>query len=176
MEYPLWLIYITGVISLLRLSCQYQQQIFYIKPANSSHCPVNMSCFDLPTFVMKSHQLLSPNTSILFLPGFHVLKSTLQIAYIREFTMTIYNDGNWMKNGASIWITCLDDASPSIHIENVSFVKMESISFYQCGSLLFRSIPYGIIADSIWNMSRNSSIIIQSSRTVITNCQIMQTQ
>ena len=150
MEHPLWLIYITVVVLLLRLSSQYQQQTFYIKPANSTHCPVNVSSLDLPTFVMKSHQLLSPITSLLFLPGSHLLKSTLQIANITEFTISIYNDSSiGMRNGASVWITCLDDVSPSIHIENVSFVRMGSISFYQCGSLLLRSIPYSVIVDSI---------------------------
>ena len=74
-----------------------------------------------------------------------------------------------MRNGK---ITCLANASPSIHVKNVSSVRLDSISFYQCGSLLLRSIPRSVITGSLWSKSRNSAIVIQNSSTVIINCQI----
>ena len=177
MEHPLWLVYTTAVvILLLQVSgSQYQQQTFYIKPENSSQCPVNVSsfyCKDLPTFVLESRQLLHQNTSLLFLPGHHHLISTLLIANIKEFIMAIHNISDRMKNYTRIQINCSNHANPSMHVENVSFVRIDSISFYQCGPLLFRSIPHGIVTDDIWNKSRDSAIILERSSTIINNCHI----
>ena len=175
-----WPIHITAVvISLLQITCQYQQQTYYIKPANSSHCPANVSsfyCKDLATFVLESNQLLSPNTSLMFLPGLHLLTSNLQIANINEFIMGPIIDNNHregMRNGTDIWIVCSGRAYPTINIEKVYFVKIYSISFYSCGSLLLRSISYSIITNSVWNKSRNSTIVVEKSGTAISNCQIM---
>ena len=178
MEHPLC--FTAVVISLLQVSFQYRQQTFYIKPENSSQCPANVSrlyCKDLATFVLESQPLLSKNTSLLFLPGHHYLKSTLIIANVEEFAVAVYNDSAGMRKDtlSSIRIACLAYAGPSVHIENVSFVRIDSISFHQCGSLLLRSIQYSIIAEGIWNKSRNSAIVVEISSTTITNCQIIDT-
>ena len=189
MAHPLRFDIITVVISLLLhdMSCHYQQQIFYIKPTNSSNCPVNVSsfyCRDLSSFVMESHQLLSLNTSLLFLPGRHLLTSTLYIRNIKQFTMA----ADQSKKGTIVLITCSYgswyNSSKIIHFESVSFVRIDSISFHSCGdgyeyrhgALLLRSIQESVIANSRWSESRGSAIVIEMSSTTIDNCQVMHTK
>ena len=189
MAHPLRFDIITVVISLLLhdMSCHYQQQTFYIKPTNSSNCPANVSsfyCRDLSSFVMESHQLLSLNTSLLFLPGRHLLTSTLYIRNIKQFTMA----ADQSKKGTIVLITCSYgswyNSSKRIHFESVSFVRIDSISFHSCGdgykyrhgALLLRSVQESVIANSRWSESRGSAIVIEKSSTTIDNCQVMHTK
>ena len=172
------------VLLLLMSTCDCQKQVFYITSSDSSHCPqeVNASqCYDLSTLVSEGHLSTATNTSLLFLPGEHFLEQDLEVKNLREFQMTSYN-GISSESGVKITCTGTNNyGGHSIGIGNVSYVKIDSISFQSCGVdgnssgvLQLRSVDHSEITNSKWYESRSSAIFIEDSNSVISDCQLMR--
>ena len=166
------------LLLLLMSTCDCQNHVFYIRPSDSSHCPqeVNASqCYDLTTLVSEGHLSTAPNTSLLFLPGEHFLEQDLNVTDAKEFQMTCYYSKHENSSVSGVKIACTgynNYGGHSVRIQNVSLVKINSISFQSCGVELM-SVDHSEITNCKWNKSRNSAISIQDSNSVISDCQFM---
>ena len=168
------------ILQLMTCQCR---QIFYIRSTGSLFCPQNVSslhCKDLDSFASE-RQLISVNTSLLFLSGYHYLDETVLISNIAEFLMAPYS-GN--IDGERIQITCSDYESGGISIDNVVHVRIDSIEFHSCGHnvnrrgnevLILRSVQHSVITNSIWNKSRSSAIFMFNCSAVVLNCHMLET-
>ena len=89
------------------------------------------------------------NTSLLFLPGEHILTNHTEVMDTEEFSMVPYYKE--YINGpetARIKLTCIYHkhyGGQIISFNNVSHVKIDSISFHSCGSFL--------LGASLWKLS-----------------------
>ena len=164
------------LLLLLMSTCDCQNYVFYIRPSDSSNCPqeVNASqCYDLTTLVSEGHLSTATTTSLLFLPGEHFLEQDLNVTNAKEFQMKSYygKQNNSSVSGVKIACTGYNNyGGHSVRIQNVSLVKINSISFQSCGVELM-SVDDSEITDCKWNESRSSAISIQDSNSVISDCQ-----
>ena len=80
---------------------------------------------------------------------------------------------------AVVKITC-SGTGHSVRIHNVSFSRINSLSFQSCGvdmdsygSLQLRSVDHSEITNCKWYESRSSAIFIEDSNSVISDCQFV---
>ena len=167
------------LLHLLMLTCDCQDHVFYIRPFNSSHCPQEASntslYYNLTTLVSTGHLFMAQKISLLFLPGEHFLEQDLKVTNAKEFQMRYHYDKQENSSVNSVKIACTgynNYGGHSVRIQNVSLVKINSISFQSCGVELM-SVDDSEITDCKWNESRSSAISIQDSNSVISDCQFM---
>ena len=147
---------------------------FTSDPLTAHNCPQEVTasqCYDLTTLVSEGHLSTATSTSLLFLPGEHLLEQDLKVTNAKEFQIKSYYSHNSSVSGVQIACTGYDNyGGHSVRIQNVSLVKIDSISFQSCGVELM-SVDHSEITDCKWNESKSSAISIQDSNSVISDCQ-----
>ena len=109
--------------------------VYHIVPSPSHDCPVE-SCLTLSSFIDDVSLYLDNNTSLIFQPGNHTMRSKLNITNVTEFLMTSYSA---MANQSSLHIICETPLLSCFIFEAVDYVYITSLNFnfFGCEQKIF---------------------------------------
>ena len=123
---------------LLLLSWTVTAEQFYIIPSNRTECPRG-PCYTLTDVVQDSSQFFTSNTVIIFLPGYHQAKTTMELSVliknVRNISMIGYNQTN--SDSKSV-IQCT--GSLGFAFINVTALKIAKLTFSFCGAEVLSNI------------------------------------
>ena len=97
--------------------------MYHIVPSPSHHCPVE-SCLTLSSFAANASLYLDNNTSLIFQPGNHIMRSTLNVTGVVEFFM--------ISDQSRAGITCENDSKAEFIFKGVNHVNVNNLKFYEC--------------------------------------------
>ena len=165
-----------GMLLLSFINTATKCQIF-IKPSTSTDCPVALHpCLTIEKFVTTLPLYHGVDTTLKFLPGNHILTSTMSIQNINSFTMqSVINN--------TITIVCNQFAG--FEFSNISDVKIQSITFSNCGEPSAFDSTQGRpvfniqlsvikICASTFSYSKGKVIHAWQSNIIITKCLFQQ--
>ena len=93
----------------------------YVTPTPQTVCPDN-PCHTLSQYANESAKYLVSNTTMIFLPGEHVLKLQVNITNVDNFSMS-------GEKGKETLVTCSGSKCGGFYFENVSYLSIFSLSF-----------------------------------------------
>ena len=99
---------------------------FYVTPTFNSPCPGEL-CLVLSEYINQANQYFTPNTTLVFLPGNHTVKSGLLVDGISSLTLL----GMSSSDESVPLIVCSTPAS--FAIQNILKLSICSLAFEACG-------------------------------------------
>ena len=175
------LVMVSAVLSFLLLStiCA-GHTTHYIKLTPSTPCPVD-PCFTLSEYAQQCLHNLTSNTTLLLLPGDHVLSVNFSVEDVSGFEILSPADGHQTR------IVC--QGLVGFSFRNISHVTMHGLRIKSCskGTAMFRfPIEYGVLLHSVSDTSIsncsfqdsagtalgvfNSSLVLRGSNYFTGNC------
>lgn len=112
-------------------------KVYHIKPSPSLPCPAE-PCLILSQFVHESHSYLESNTTLIFLPGKHKLKSILWITNVNS--LSVYS------HSSRVTITC--KSLGRFDFSNIHIVHVQNLTFIGCAANKVRFVHEFILEDS----------------------------
>ena len=156
------LVMVSAVLSFLLLStiCA-GHTTHYIKPTPSTPCPVD-PCFTLSDYVQQRRRNLTSNTTLLLLPGDHVLSVNFTVEDVSGFEILSLADGHQTR------IVC--QGLVGFSFRNISHVTMHGLRINSCskGTAMF-SFPtaYGLTVHSVLDTSISNCSFQDSAGTAL---------
>ena len=128
-------------------------EIYYVAPLCSSDQGV---CFTLADF-----DVISTNTTLMFLQGNHTLDSELLVINSRKFAM--------LSAVMDTWISC--ERTGFLNFINISYVEIRNLRFHGCGHTTLREMTFMNICNSIFIGKDDSgtALVIMNSVANVTN-------
>ena len=97
--------------------------VYHIVPSPDHHCPVE-SCLTLSSFAANASHYLDNNTSLIFQPGNHIIRSKLNVTDVVNFSM--------ISDQSRADITCENDSKAEFIFNGVNHVHVNNLKFYEC--------------------------------------------
>ena len=140
-------------------------EVFYITPVESSPktCPQPDSCLTLDQYVANYvHYTSASTTTMIFLPGIHILRMTLNVSNVESFSMisNISSTRIECKRGSYFYFNCRH-----LHIANVEFSGCGHNKVYGVGTFVLEGTTFMGNEDSgtAFEMSDTSARFIRST-------------
>ena len=127
--------------------------IYYIKSSPDTPCSES-PCHTLSKYLRMANQYFTLNTTLVLLPGDHLLEGKLLVRDI--LALTLIGDGN--SSRLSTRIVC---ASTTVffHLQNISEVNIHAVGFVSCGNANFSAVSLlALLRISISNCTFQNSI------------------
>ena len=121
--------------------------VYHIAPSPSHHCPVEQ-CLTLSSFAANASLYLDNNTSLIFQPGNHIIRSKLNVTGVVNFSMTS------VASQSRVGITCENDSKSKFIFNAVDDVHVSNLKFFECHC----------------NINCNKLITLTASSLVLTKC------
>ena len=135
--------------SLLFKTCYSAENVFCVTPTatSCSSCPQNSThCAPLSEYAHKTQSYLTSNTTMVFLPGEHVLDTNFTVANISNLTM--YGESS---SGSAATVVC--NASVGFNFTGIGNFRISSLAFTLCGrsplALTVACKLYAVLLESI---------------------------
>ena len=109
---------------------------YYIKPTPDTPCPAN-PCFTLSEYAQQPHHYLTSNTTLLFLPGDHILHVNFTVENASTFELL-----STTSNHPKSRVVC--KGLVGFTFRNVSSMTLNGLTFKSCGKDVF---GYGPVPD-----------------------------
>jgi len=147
------------LIQVIAITCS-GHTIHYIKPTPDTTCPAE-PCLTLSEYAQQPHYYLSSNTTLLLLPGDHVLSVSLRVEGVRSFkirTQLLLPTNDDPKST----VVCI--GLVGLTLRNVSIMTLDGLTFYSCGN---GASGYGPLPDYL---TAYGMLIILGEDIMIVNC------
>ena len=132
----------------------------YVTPTPDSPCPAD-PCLTLSEYAQQPHHYLTSNTTLLLLPGDHVLSVNFTVENISHFEIRAAQLSPQAKNRA-VKVMC--EGFVGIMFRNISHLTMHSLTFDSCGK---DSVQY---ISSFEYQTAYGISVYSGEDTNITNC------
>ena len=112
--------------------------VYHIVPSPDHHCPVE-SCLTLSSFTANTNLYIDNNTSLIFQPGNHIIRSILTVTDVIDFSMMS------VANQSRAGITCKNNTKPGLIFNAVNHVHLSNLKFFECYcDIRYNSSDHGI--------------------------------
>ena len=115
--------------------------IYYVKPSPDTPCPES-PCRTLSEYLRIADQYFTLNTTLVLLPGDHLLEGKLLVRDISALTLiggTADGDSSRSLSTAASKIICTS-GTVFFHFQNISEVNINSLGFVSCGNANFSAM------------------------------------
>ena len=103
--------------------------ILYVKPTPDTSCPAD-PCLTLSQYAQQPHHYLTSNTTLLLLPGDHVLSVNFTVENVSNFEVHAAQLFSHAENQA-VKIVC--QGLVGFTFRNISHVTLHGLTFNSCG-------------------------------------------
>ena len=120
-------IVLVAALLIITLSCCSAENVYCVTPTVSScsSCPHNNHCATLPEYARKAELYFTSNTTMVFLPGDHVLDTNITVANVSRLTM---RGESYSNNRATV--VC--SGSVGLSFTGMVDLKLDSLAFTSC--------------------------------------------
>ena len=145
--------------------------IYYIRPLPDTPCPES-PCHTLSDFLRLADQYFTLNTTLVLLPGGHLLDDKLLVRDISVLTLIGGDDSSSSLSANASKIMC---ASMTVffHFQNISDVTINAVSFVSCGNAYNSSamtllvLHYVSISNCMFQNSTGGALSVMQTDTLV---------
>ena len=133
---------------------------YYVKPTSDTACLAE-PCLTLSEYAQQPHQYLTSNTTLLLLPGVHVLSVNLTVENVSSFEICAQLISPTNKHPKSR-VVCI--GLVGLTFRNVSNIRLDGLRINSCGK---GAATYGPIGDYLTTCGMS---IVSGEDIMIVNC------
>jgi len=127
------------------------QTTYYIKPTPSTSCPSD-PCLTLSEYIQQPLHYLTSNTTLLLLPGNHVLSTNFTVENVSGFEIMSFAPAD----SQATRVVC--QGLVGFSFQNISHLAMHGLTINSCGKGSFIYLypyygMYGVLVDSVLDTS-----------------------
>ena len=126
--------------------------VYHIVPSPSHHCPVE-SCLTLSLFAANTSLYLDNDTSLIFQPGNHTMRSVVTVTNVAEFSMMT------VANQSRAGISCENKMNPGFIFTAVNNIHVSNLKFFECYCDIDSSIGF---ANKFMSVIASRLVLIKS--------------
>ena len=142
--------------------------VYYVTPSADDHCSSvhlhSQPCITLSQFATNPSDYLESNTTLIFLPGTHILNSVLNVSDTDNFILTSQFQAN------ATLINC--NGTGRFEFKWISYVRITDLAFIGCGGNRVLLLEQLIIEDSLFWGKKNGGTAME---LLYTNADILGT-
>ena len=146
----------TIILMLLLAPSVSTDRVYYVTPSADDPCSsvgLHSQCITLSQFATKPNDYLESNTTLILLPGTHILNSVLNVSNIDSFILT-----SQFQTNATL-IDC--NGVGRFEFKLISYVRITALEFIGCGGNRVLLLEQLIIEDSLFQGRKNGGTAIE---------------
>ena len=136
--------------------------IYHITPSPNTLCP-NEPCLTISEFIDQANQYIALNTTLMFLPGTHTVKSSLLVEGIASLTLVRNSSVESLP-----LIIC--DRPASLGFKYIDELLVRSLSFDSCGDGIYAAINIKSVSSVNISDCNFKNSISSGGAVVVANC------
>ena len=142
--------------------------IYHITPSPDTLCP-NEPCLTISEFIDQANQYIALNTTLMFLPGTHTVKSGLLVEGIASLTL-LGMDSNSSVNSLPM-IIC--DRPVSFGFKYIDDLLLRSLAFDSCGDGTYAAISVTSVSKLEISDCSFKNSVSSGGAVVVANCNML---
>jgi len=137
--------------------------ILYVKPNPDASCPAD-PCLTLSQYAQQPHHYLTSNTTLLLLPGDHILSVNFRVENVSDIEINTAQLFSHAENQA-VRVVC--KGYVGFIFRNISHLTLHSLMFDSCGKYTDERVRINF---RIYHRTAHGISIHSGENTKITNC------
>ena len=128
-------------------------EVHFITPSLNESCftATDRACHTLSQFVADAANCVNSNTTLIYLPGKHFLRSKISLSTLSTFSM--------LSESSTATVTC--ERSANFHFHSISRLYIENLEFIGCGGNELRSVDLASIQNAKFEGTDNSTTALR---------------
>ena len=144
--------------------------IYHITPSPDTLCP-NEPCLTISEFIDQANQYIALNTTLMFLPGTHTVKSGLLVEGITSLTLLGMDSNSSVDSLRNPLIIC--DGPVSLGFKYIDDLLLRSLAFDSCGDGTYAAISVTSVSKLEISDCSFKNSVSSGGAVVVANCNML---